>query len=218
MTGERNFSVSIRLKPQSLEAENNLGVANFSRKRYEIAIDDFVAAARIEDSKQVAQNLVTALALAPPELRTLPKMRPTLEAANLLQSKYDISGPMPDYAFWLLPPPIPSGRSGPEPGPGPEAGQPGWSGTGIIISDSGLILTNRHVAKGSKTLWVTLSDGTHSSAEIVAIDDQYDLALIRLSKPNRKIPFVRLSPENSPAEGADCVVMGFPMIDQLGAD
>jgi S1-C subfamily serine protease len=32
------------------------------------------------------------------------------------------------------------------------------------------------------------------------------------------VPFIHLAPEDSPAEGADCVVMGFPMIDQLGAD
>jgi tetratricopeptide (TPR) repeat protein len=218
--GTQYFSASIRLRPQSSEAENNLGVANFFLKRFDIAIDEFLSAARIEDSKDVAQNLVTALALAPSDLRTLPKMRPTLEAANLLQSKYDIPGPTSDYRFLLLPPPIPRARAGPEPEPepGPDLGQAGWSGTGFFISDTGLILTNRHVAKGSKTLLVVLNDGTHSSAEVVAIDDQYDLALIRIPKSNRKVPFVRLSPEDSPAAGADCVVMGFPMIDQLGAD
>jgi len=218
--GTQSFSASIRLRPQSSEAENNLGVANFFLKRFDIAIDEFLSAARIEDSKDVAQNLVTALALAPSDLRTLPKMRPTLEAANLLQSKYDIPGPTSDYRFLLLPPPIPRARAGPEPEPepGPDLGQAGWSGTGFFISDTGLILTNRHVAKGSKTLLVVLNDGTHSSAEVVAIDDQYDLALIRIPKSNRKVPFVRLSPEDSPAAGADCVVMGFPMIDQLGAD
>jgi len=212
--GAQYFSASLRLKPQSSEAENNLGVANIFQKRFEIAIDNFLTAARIEDSKDVVQNLVTALALAPQDLRTLPKMRPTLEAANLLQSKYDIPGPAADFRFLLLPPPIPRAR----PDPGPDLGQAGWSGTGFFISDTGLILTNRHVAKGSKTLLVVLSNGLHSSAEVVAIDDQYDLALIQIPKSNRKVPFIRLAPQDSPAEGADCVVMGFPMIDQLGAD
>jgi S1-C subfamily serine protease len=220
--GAQYFSASIKLKPQSSEAENNLGVANFFRKRFEIAIDEFLSAARIEDSKDVVQNLVTALALAPSDLRTLPKMRPTLEAANLLQTKYDISGPTSDYHFLLLPPPIPRARPGPEPSPGPqpgpELGQVAWSGTGFFISDNGLILTNAHVAKGSKMLKVLLSNGVQSPAQVVAIDNQYDLALIRLPKSDRKVPFIRLSPQDSPAAGADCVVMGFPMIDQLGAD
>jgi S1-C subfamily serine protease len=216
--GAQYFSASIKLKPQSSEAQNNLAVANVFRKRFEIAIDEFLSAARIEDSKDVVQNLVTALALAPSDLRMLPRMRPTLEAANLLQSKYDISGPTSDYRFLLLPPPIPRARPGPEPEPRPDLGQAGWSGTGFFISDTGLILTNHHVAKGSKTLLVVLSDGTHSSAEIVAIDDQYDLALLRLPKSDRKVPFIHLAPEDSPAIGADLVVMGFPMIDQLGAD
>ncbi len=67
------FSASTRLKPQSPEAENDLAVANLFRNRFEVAVDEFLSAARIHDSKDVVQNLVTALALEPPDLRTLPK-------------------------------------------------------------------------------------------------------------------------------------------------
>ena len=216
------FSASTRLQPQSPEAENDLAVANLFRNRFEVAVDEFLSAARIHDSKDVVQNLVTALALEPPDLRTLPKMKPTLEAANLLEEQYNINGPTSDYRLILLPPPYP--QKPPEPGPddgqqpGPELAQGGWSGTGFFISQNGLILTNRHVAKGSKTLMVIMSDGTKASAHVVAIDDQYDLALIQLTNPGHNVPVVHLAPEDSPPEGADCVVMGFPMIDQLGAD
>jgi S1-C subfamily serine protease len=204
------FATSIRLRPQSVEAENNLAVANFFRKRFEIALDEFVEAVKIEDSKDVVQNLVTALALAPSDFRTLPRMKSTLEAASLLQSKYNIAGPAADDRFWLLPPPVPHSHVG-------HVGSAAWSGTGFFINDSGLILTNRHVAKGAKNLLVVLPGGDSVSADVVAIDDQFDLALLRAHvKP--KMPFIALSPEDSPAEGADCVVMGFPMIDELGAD
>jgi S1-C subfamily serine protease len=213
----RYFQTATRLRPQSAEAFNNLGVANFFLRRSEIAIDEFVNAAKIEDSKDVVQNLITALALSP-DLRTLPKMKSTLDAANLLATKYEINGPSSDYSFRLLWPPTPHSTPNPQPDnpPGP-AGSTSWSGTGFFISDDGLILTNRHVAKDSKTLLITLSDGTTASAEVVAIDTQYDLALIR-TKPNHKVPVIHLSPSDLPNEGADCTVMGFPMIDQLGAD
>jgi S1-C subfamily serine protease len=223
------FSTSSRLRPQSAEAQNNLAVANISRHRFEVAIDEFLNAAKIQDSKEVAENLVTAIAFAPPDLRNLPKMKPTLEAASLLQSQYNISGPASDGRFWILPPPIPRAKPGHDPGPGagqqppdqpgPDSGQiGGWSGTGFFISADGLILTNRHVAKGAKLLHVQFDNGQTAAVEVVAIDDKYDLAVVRLVDRSKKIPYVHLSPEDSPAEGADCTVMGFPMIDQLGAD
>jgi S1-C subfamily serine protease len=116
-----------------------------------------------------------------------------------------------------MPPPMggdsPGGSS-----PGDSASDFGdWSGTGFFISDDGLILTNRHVVKGSKSLQVVLPGGIHKTAEVVTIDDDFDLALIRV-KLNAKVPFVSLSPTDSPKEGADCTVMGFPMIDELGSD
>jgi S1-C subfamily serine protease len=110
------------------------------------------------------------------------------------------------------------GSAPPPDQPGPEAGVTAWSGTGFFITEDGLILTNRHVAKGSKTLNVELASGEKVAAEIVAIDEQYDLSLIRLVDRNRKVSCIHLAPEDSPAEGADCVVMGFPMVDQLGFD
>src|SRR5207302_3035458 len=32
-----------------------------------------------------------------------------------------------------------------------------------------------------------------------------------------KLPFVKFSAKDSPADGADCIVMGYPLIDRLGA-
>jgi len=213
------FVTTIRLHPDSAEAVNNLGVANIERKRFEIAIDEFLSAAKIQDSKDVVENLVTALAIAPSDLRTLPKMRSTIEAASLLASQYNISGPAA-AGFTILPPPVGHSRPprGAPPDESPDAGITGWSGTGFFVTSDGLILTNRHVSKGSKTLMVELASGEKIAADIVAIDDRYDLSLIRLVDRNRKVPCINLAPEDSPAEGADCVVMGFPMVDQLGFD
>ncbi len=55
------------------------------------------------------------------------------------------------------------------------------------------------------------------SADVVVIDDQQDLALIRI-RPDRaaKLPVVRLAPGDRPADGAECTVMGYPLIDRLG--
>jgi S1-C subfamily serine protease len=93
------------------------------------------------------------------------------------------------------------------------------SGTGFFIADDGLILTNRHVVQGAKSMLVVMADKKQRSAEVVVIDDDQDLALIRL-KPGEKAektPFVQLASADNPGDGAECVVMGFPLLDRLGA-
>jgi putative serine protease PepD len=58
----------------------------------------------------------------------------------------------------------------------------GGSGSGIVISEDGQILTNNHVvaqADGGGELTVTFSDGTSADAEIVGRDPATDLAVIQ---------------------------------------
>jgi len=61
-------------------------------------------------------------------------------------------------------------------------GQESGSGTGIIISSDGEILTNNHVvevAGDSGTITVAFSDGSNAKAEIVGTDPKTDLAVIK---------------------------------------
>jgi len=91
------------------------------------------------------------------------------------------------------------------------------SGTGFFINQDGLILTNRHVVDGGKTFMVMMDDGSRGAAEIVAMDEEQDLALVRLkSKEEKTYSFARLSEKDSPGDGAECTVIGFPLIDRLG--
>jgi len=87
-----------------------------------------------------------------------------------------------------------------------------------VIASEGLVLTNRHVVEGGKTFLVMMNDNTQASADVVVIDDEQDLALIRVKlDEGKKLPTVRLSPGDNPADGAECTVMGYPLIDRLGA-
>jgi S1-C subfamily serine protease len=52
-------------------------------------------------------------------------------------------------------------------------------GSGIVVSASGLILTNYHVVQGAQRLTVETADDQHLSARVVATDDMHDLAVIR---------------------------------------
>lgn len=54
------------------------------------------------------------------------------------------------------------------------------SGTGIIISDDGYIVTNYHVVQNASSIEVSLSDGRNYSAEIIGLDVLTDLAVIKI--------------------------------------
>lgn len=65
---------------------------------------------------------------------------------------------------------------------GPWASEGESAGTGIVIDDSGNILTNAHVVAGAQTLTVTLPGSTKTrTATLVGSDSSKDLAVIHVA-------------------------------------
>ncbi|GHC70081.1 trypsin-like peptidase domain-containing protein [Streptomyces cinnamoneus] len=54
------------------------------------------------------------------------------------------------------------------------------TGSGVIITADGEVVTNNHVVAGSDTVQVALSDGTTKTAKVVGTDPGKDLALIKI--------------------------------------
>ncbi|MFI6037832.1 S1C family serine protease [Streptomyces sp. NPDC051315] len=54
------------------------------------------------------------------------------------------------------------------------------TGSGVIITSDGEIITNNHVVSGASSIKVTTSDGTSYTAQVVGTDSKKDLALIKL--------------------------------------
>ena len=54
------------------------------------------------------------------------------------------------------------------------------SGSGIVISDDGLVLTNAHVVRGATSITVRFSDRTEKSAVLVGSSVENDVALVRV--------------------------------------
>ena len=52
-------------------------------------------------------------------------------------------------------------------------------GTGVVIVDKGIILTNLHVVQGAETIKVTFADGLESIATITGIQAENDLAVLQ---------------------------------------
>jgi serine protease Do len=55
-------------------------------------------------------------------------------------------------------------------------------GTGLIVTPEGHIVTNKHVVNNAYHVEVTLYDGTHVHAEVVAVARNFDLAVLKIDK------------------------------------
>lgn len=88
------------------------------------------------------------------------------------------------------------------------------AGTGIIISDSGLILTNRHVVPaGTTKVSVTLSDGTElDDVSVVGRTteaDSLDIAILKVNDAKgHKLPAATLGDSSKVTVGDDVVAIG----------
>lgn len=58
------------------------------------------------------------------------------------------------------------------------------SGSGVIVSEDGYILTNNHVIQDANEIEVTLNDNTTYTAEIVGTDPSTDLAVLKIDAKN----------------------------------
>jgi 2-alkenal reductase len=66
---------------------------------------------------------------------------------------------------------------------GPRGGQAEASGSGVIISEQGHIITNNHVIDGANSVFVIYNDGTRVEASIVGADPVTDIAVLKVNGP-----------------------------------
>jgi len=91
----------------------------------------------------------------------------------------------------------------------PRTGARDMVGAGVIVDESGVIITNRHVTAGQKQLKIRLHDGSELIGDVVMSDPDVDLAIIRI-KTTRKLTAVPLGPCDDLMEGETVVAIGSP--------
>ena len=82
-------------------------------------------------------------------------------------------------------------------------------GTGFVISNDGLIVTNNHVVDGVEKIDIVFSDGTHLPGEVVGADPKTDVALIR-AKGERSYVALPLGNSDDLLPGDWVVAIGNP--------
>lgn len=83
-------------------------------------------------------------------------------------------------------------------------------GSGFIIHQDGLVLTNEHVVRGATEIVVTLADGRDFAADLVGTDEVNDLALLRLVTDGAELPVTPMGTSDDLMIGEWVVAIGNP--------
>ena len=124
--------------------------------------------------------------------RAIEKVGPAVACINVQQnvSAYTTSDPFFRYFF---PPEIYPMKS---------------SGSGVVISPDGYVLTNTHVVENASKITVTLSGGDEYDAEVIGVDKTSDLALLLLNGNN--FPFAEMGGSDDLIIGEWVIALGNP--------
>jgi len=83
-------------------------------------------------------------------------------------------------------------------------------GTGVVIVDTGIILTNLHVVNGADTVSVEFFDGLESEASVIGARPEHDLAVLQAKKLPDDLQAATLRSTNDLAPGDEVIAVGFP--------
>ena len=83
-------------------------------------------------------------------------------------------------------------------------------GTGVVVVDKGLILTNLHVVAGARLVKVVFADGLESEAEVVGLQPENDLAVLQAKTIPDDLAPANLGSLRDLAVGDHVVAVGFP--------
>ncbi len=86
------------------------------------------------------------------------------------------------------------------------------SGTGFLITATGLIVTNQHVIDGADEITVQ-ANGQDVTAAVVASDPANDIALLRANVTGTPLP---LGSASGAMRGQDVMTLGFPLVEIQG--
>lgn len=84
-------------------------------------------------------------------------------------------------------------------------------GSGFIIDDSGIILTNAHVVSKADTVSVTLKDGRIFQGDVRGVDEVSDLAVVKLKGVTEPLPVASLGNSDQAQVGDWAIAVGNPV-------
>ena len=83
------------------------------------------------------------------------------------------------------------------------------SGSGVIISNDGYIVTNNHVVNGATDIVVTLNNRKNYTAKVIGTDPNTDLALIKID--GKDLPVMNIGNSDDVKLGQWVLAIGYPL-------
>jgi Do/DeqQ family serine protease len=83
------------------------------------------------------------------------------------------------------------------------------TGSGVIISEDGYIVTNNHVIKNAQNIEITLNTGKSYKAKLIGTDDKMDISLIKIDV-DEKLPYATFADSDNVKVGEWVLAVGNP--------
>ncbi len=84
------------------------------------------------------------------------------------------------------------------------------TGSGSIIDDEGYVLTNYHVIKNAEELFITLADGSNFEGEIIGVDPENDLAVLKFDPEGSELVIIPFGSSSNLQIGQKVLAIGNP--------
>ncbi len=88
--------------------------------------------------------------------------------------------------------------------------QEGGTGSGSIIDNRGYVLTNNHVVEKAYKLFATLSDGSQYPCDVVGVDPENDLAVIKFDPKGKTLTTIPMGTSKDLKVGQKVLAIGNP--------
>ncbi|MDX9801551.1 MAG: trypsin-like peptidase domain-containing protein [Spirochaetia bacterium] len=88
--------------------------------------------------------------------------------------------------------------------------QKGGSGSGAIIDKRGFIITNKHVVENAYKVFVTFADGSQFDGNVIGIDSENDLAVVKIDPGDRKLVTIPMGDSSKLLVGQKVLAIGNP--------
>ncbi|MEM7740286.1 MAG: trypsin-like peptidase domain-containing protein [Pseudomonadota bacterium] len=95
-------------------------------------------------------------------------------------------------------------------GPGSAASEPVALGSGFVVDQSGLVVTNNHVIENARNVVVIFDDGSQYQVELLGRDVETDLALLKILGSDRRFPALTFGDSDDARVGDWVLAIGNP--------